>query len=101
MTNSPDVELRKDAAAELFYTFDWSDWLGADAEIDAYTITIEGDDAALLYSNDTLTDSNTKVKLLLTGGTLDQRYRITCQITTDEATPQIDERSFYLSIVDR
>jgi hypothetical protein len=103
---TPDCTLRKDPIAEKLYGFDWTDWLSTDAEIAASTWTIalvDGDDALtpVTSSSETIDADGKTTSALLEAGVLNQTYKVTNRITTNETPPQIDERSFYLRIVDR
>jgi hypothetical protein len=83
----------KDPAARLDYTWDWSDWLADIADtISSATVTVpDGLTAAAAPVVD-----DTAVTQRISGGTIDDAYRMICQITT--AGGLIDERSIYLTI---
>ncbi|MGB5583695.1 MAG: hypothetical protein WBO93_08885 [Gammaproteobacteria bacterium] len=73
----------------LDYVFDWDDpddsWLGTDT-IASYVVTA---DTGLTIDSDS--GDTTTVTVWLSGGTLDETYTLTCQITT--AVGRVAERS--------
>ena len=83
----------KDPAARLDYTWDWSEWLAEVADtISSATVTMP---AGLTAAGAPTVDDGA-VTQRVSGGTLDDTYRMVCQITT--AGGLIDERSIYLTI---
>lgn len=86
----------KDPAARLDYTWGWSDWLAAVSDtISSGTVTLPD---GLTAVGAPVVDDIT-VTQRVEGGTLDDTYRMVCQITTVGGL--IDERSIYLTISDR
>ncbi len=80
----------KDPDAVLDYKFDWaastngsgsSDWLDtANAEtISSHTITAE---TGLTVDSSSITDSDTSVTVWLSGGTVGEKYSVTCHVVT-------------------
>lgn len=98
MSVRPRTTLYKDPAAVLTYLFDWSDWLGATAQIATSTFTISGPDSALTKDNPSLVSGNLKSQVRLTGGTVGLTYVLTNQIVTNETPTQTDERSVNIKI---
>lgn len=86
----------KDPAARLDYTWGWTDWLADSGDtITSATVTVP--DELTKVGAPVVTD--TDVTQRIEGGTLDDTYRMVCQITT--AGGLIDERSIYLTIRNR
>jgi hypothetical protein len=86
----------KDPAARLDYTWGWSDWLAEITDtISSATVTVP--DGLTAVGVPVVTD--TDVTQRIEGGTLDEAYRMVCQITTVGGL--IDERSIYLTISNR
>lgn len=86
----------KDPTARLDYTWDWTKWLAdIDDTISTATVTLpEG----LTAAEATVVDGPF-VTQMVEGGDLESVYRMICQIAT--AGGLIDERSIYLTIIDR
>jgi len=82
-----------DADAELKYSFDWTDWLPSGAAIDSYDITYTD---GVTIDQEAINGAGTIVSFRASGVALGARERVTCQIVTDEAVPQTDERSIVL-----
>lgn len=86
----------KDPGARLPYTWDWTDWLAAEADtISDATVRLP---QGLIADGEPVIDGGF-VTQLVQGGTVDTVHRMVCQITT--AGGLIDERSIYLTIKDR
>lgn len=86
----------KDPAARLDYTWDWTAWLAEITDtISSATVTVP----AGLTAAGPPTVTATAVTQRISGGALDDAYRMVCQITT--AGGLIDERSIYLTISNR
>lgn len=86
----------KDPAARLDYTWEWSEWLADIADtIGSATVTVPD---GLTAVGVPVVDG-TAVTQRVSGGTLDDSYTMVCQVTT--AGGLIDERSIYLTIIDR
>lgn len=79
----------KDPDAILDYQFDWSVWL-AEGETIASAIL----DVPAGLTLDSQDDTNTTVTAWLSGGTVDEGYRVVCNITTSEG--RTDDRSIYI-----
>ncbi len=86
----------KDPSALLDYSWDWSAWL-ADVSDTISSVTVTVPDGLTAVGSPTVTD--TDVTQRISGGTLDEAYRMVCQITTVGGL--IDERSIYLTISNR
>lgn len=89
----------KDPAAILDYVEDWADWLDAlpDTLAAPATVTVSGDDAALVVNSCTIVGK--QVHVWLSGGTLGVKYAVTVRINT--AGGRRDERTFYVKVKDR
>ena len=95
----PGETIPKDPDAELPYDWDWSEWLGDDAEIASITVTAEtGLD---VDDSDIVTPANQVVRVWLSGGDAGESYKVTCRVTTDETPPRIDDRSVRIRVRER
>lgn len=88
----------KDPASVKIGQFDWDSYLDAGVELMTPTVVVAGPDALLTVASVALVSGNRKVNFKLSAGTLGATYTVTCQVTTVEAVPQIDERSFLVLI---
>mgnify|MGYP003491741341 FL=1 len=88
------AEMPHDPQAVLDYSWDWADWLGADA-IASHTVTVAAGDVV----KDSDSRTATAVTAWLSGGTDGTRARVTCHITT--AAGRQDDRTIYLAIKNR
>jgi hypothetical protein len=86
----------KDPAALLDYSWDWGPWL-AEADDTINSATVHVPDGLTAVGSPTV--NGAVVTQRVTGGTVDTTRKITCQITTVGGL--IDERSIYLTIMDR
>jgi hypothetical protein len=86
--------MEKTEAGVLWYKFDWkaytnetgnTDWLGTDETISSYSISNE---AGITIESSSLTDDSTSVSVLVSGGTPEEYYDITCSIVTTEGQEQ-------------
>jgi hypothetical protein len=87
----------KDPNAKLSYTIDWSEWLPTSTTISASTWTLEtisGDAAPIV--NFAAVNTTTTATITITGGTTNNVYTVTNQITTSAGL--IDRRYFRLQI---
>lgn len=104
----------KDPDAVLDYTFDWaplensrdgatSNWLDRTSSpiegISTRTITVSPSESpeVLVVDSSSIVDTNTGVRVWLSGGAAGKRYRVHCKIVTDASTPRTDER--YIEIL--
>lgn len=80
----------KDANAKKNYKFDFaaltngvdganSDWLASGESIQSYSLAV---DTGITLESDSLTDSNTSVTIVVSGGTPGQSYKIVCRPVT-------------------
>lgn len=83
-----DGTFTKDPQAVLDYKFDFaaltngtgeSNWLADGETIIEATVTAE---AGITVDSDSITDTNTSVTVIVSGGELDRSYAITCHIVT-------------------
>ncbi|WP_020135016.1 hypothetical protein [Streptomyces sp. 351MFTsu5.1] len=83
----------KDPVDLLPYTWDWGDWLTEVGDtISSATVTVpEG-----LTADGAATFDETSVTQRIAGGTVDETYTVSCQITT--AGGLIDKWSIYITI---
>lgn len=89
------AQFEKDPAARLDYTFEWADWLN---EGDAIATASAAAESPLSVVGSAVV-SGTKVTIRAQGGTVGQKHRLTCHVTTDSGL--IDERSVDLYIRER
>jgi hypothetical protein len=87
--------IKKDPAAVLDYTLDWSTdgWLGIDTIASVVWAVPAG------ITQTAASNTTTGATVWLSGGTLATSYTVTCRITT--AAGRTDERSFRIIIKDR
>lgn len=86
---------RKSPTAVLDYTFDWTDWLEAGDTLASAVVTITGEDDALVI--DAQNDGFPVVEVILSGGTVGVRYRVTCHAVS--ANGLEDDLSFILHCI--
>lgn len=99
----------KDPDAVLDYIFDWApatngrnsrleDWLDvANGEtISSHSVSA---DTGITVDSDSRIDSDTAVVVWLSGGAEHARYKVTCQITTNQG--RTDERTFEVIMKER
>lgn len=79
----------KDPDAVLDYQWDWSDWLAVGEVI---TSAVVAPDTGIVL--DSQSNTNTSVTAWISGGTVDEGYRVVCSIVTSESRE--DDRSIYL-----
>jgi hypothetical protein len=91
----------KDPDAALFYGLDWSKWLAAGALIAESAWLVEGPDTTLTFDHASVVQGQTSTQLRLLGGTAGKLYTVTNRITTNEAVPQTDDRSFAVQVSER
>ena len=84
----------KDPDATLDYEFDWSDWLATGETIASEDVTVEDG-----LTKGSVTESDGKVTVRLSGGTVNTRYSVACKITTSSG--QIDERTMSILVKNR
>lgn len=90
---------RKDPDATLDYSFNFTDWLGADT-IATITPAIEN----VTDAGGTITASGHNGKIAtvwLSGGTLGKVIKLRCRITTVNSPPRVDDRTMFLKVTDR
>jgi hypothetical protein len=93
--------IEKDPEAQLFYTFDWSDWLtGNDTIASAvYTVTARiNDPSPIVRVTNGITGGN-KTFVELRGGQVNKSYVVSVKVTT--TTGLIDRRSFRVKVENR
>ena len=86
----------KKPSAVLDYKFDWSNWLASGETISTRTITAED---GITVDSSSITDSSTSVTVWLSGGTANESYNVTCDITT--SATRTDGRSIDIQVRDR
>ena len=88
-------QMDKTEAGVIWYKFDWKaytngtgskDWLAEDETILSYIIV---SDAGLTISVELLTDDDTSVSILVSGGTFDEYYDVSCTIETSEGQTEV------------
>jgi hypothetical protein len=83
----------KDPQSTLDYKFDWTGWLAEDT-ISSAVVTVP---TGLTSSGSSIIGKT--VVVWLAGGTVEQNYIVTCNITT--AAGRIDERSMIIQCADK
>lgn len=83
----------KDPDSRLDYEVDWTAWLGDDTITTTAWTVPDG----IAKESDSHTD--TAATIWLSGGTVNQTYAVTCEITT--AAGRTDDRTIRLTIRDR
>lgn len=86
----------KDPAARLDYTWDWGLWLTAAGDTISAAIVLVPEGLTAVGSP---TINGAFVTQRVSGGVVDTTFKMICQITTTGGL--IDERSMYLTIMDR
>jgi hypothetical protein len=100
-TTGDKPTIDKDPNAILDYVWDWSAWLAVVGDaIASHTITINDGVANSLTLNSSTNTAGT-VTAWLSGGTVGEKVKVTCRITTSNATPRVDDRSVYIKIRER
>lgn len=84
----------KDPDAVLDYQFDWSVWMAEGDAIASFELDVP-DELTL----DSSSNTDTTVTAWLSGGTLDEGYKVTCHIVTDDGRE--DDRSIYIACQSR
>lgn len=99
----------KDPGAKLDYKFDWapltngspggvSDWLEPGETISSFTIT---PDSGITVDLSVLADSDTSVVVWLSGGDVNNIYKVICHIVTSSSIPREDDRTLYVKMVQK
>lgn len=94
------LTILKDTEAQLFYTFDWSEWLVDGDSLDTvnYTITARANDPdPLIKESQGINGARTFVEL--SNGQEGKTYVVTCAITTAQGL--IDRRNFRVKVLAR
>ncbi len=107
--NMPDwkqgIVFQKDPNSVLDYEFDWSaltngsgssDWLSLGETISSATVVVS---AGLTKDSDTLVNSNTGVRVFLSGGSIGIEYTVACLIVTSDA--RTDERTITIYVANQ
>jgi hypothetical protein len=97
VSGSGRATITKDPNATLDYTFDWTAWL-APLEGDTIIAAELLADPALTITAQSIVGGN-KVIAYISGGTAGELHQVTCRITT--LGGRIDDRSFYLRMLDK
>ena len=94
------LTIQKDTEAQLFYTFDWVDWLPDGDALDTVEYTVQAranDPDPLVKESEGITGTKTYIEL--SNGQVDKTYIVTAKITTQDGL--IDRRSFRVRVQDR
>jgi len=94
------LTIEKDPEAQLFYTFDWVDWLPQGDELDTveYEITARANDPdPLTKVSEGIQGTTTYIELA--DGQTDKIYTVTAKITTVDGL--IDRRNFRVRVKNR
>lgn len=100
----------KDPYADDSYLFDWApltngtpggiaNWLQTGETIATHTITITP--TGLTNESSSQINSNTSVKVRLSGGVAGETYTVKCKITTSSNPPRKDARTINVIVGDR
>lgn len=92
--------ISKDPEAQLFYTFDWSQWLPDGDQIASvnYNLQVRANDPEPLV-NESSGYTETSTYIELSGGQVDKSYTVSATITTDNGL--IDRRYFKVKVENR
>ncbi len=94
----------KRLAAKLYYKFDWkaltngsgnADWLNDGETITDFTIS---EDSGITVNSSGLTNDNTSITVMLSGGLLNETYDIKCSIVTSDT--EEDNRVMSIRIIE-
>ena len=94
------LTIQKDTEAQLFYAFDWVDWLPDGDALDTVEYTVQAranDPDPLVKESEGITGTKTYIEL--SNGQVDKTYIVTAKITTVDGL--IDRRSFRVRVQDR
>jgi hypothetical protein len=86
----------KDPNAVLDYEIDWTDWLTGGETISTATWTVSSG-----ITKDSESNSTTKAKVWLSGGTAGTTYTATNRITTNSTPARTDERTIEIRVEQR
>lgn len=84
-----------DKDGKLSWTFEWCDWLGAHRNIASVQFTA-ATELGLYHSDHNANNATAWLDPTALTGV----YRLTCRITTDDAVPQVVERSVDIQLID-
>ena len=88
----------KDPYTEKDYRFNWADWLVAGETIVGATLVVG---TGLTLATTSIVDAGTSVLGWFTGGTHGEKYKVTCQITTDSVPARKEARTVYIEVADQ
>lgn len=94
------LTIQKDTEAQLFYTFDWAEWLPAGDSLDtvAYSIQARANDPdPLIKVSQGITGTKTYIEL--SDGQEGKTYVVTCAIVTNNGLE--DRRNFRVKVLAR
>jgi hypothetical protein len=94
------LTIQKDTEAQLFYTFDWAEWLptGDSLSLADYVITARANDPdPLIKVSQGIQGTRTYVELR--EGQLGKTYTVSCKITTTDGL--VDRRNFRVKVLAR
>lgn len=91
----------KDPEAQLFYTFDWSDWLTGSDTISAaeYEVTARVNDPDPIVIESEGISGGNKTFVELSGGVVNKSYLVSVKVTT--STGLVDRRNFRVKVENR
>jgi hypothetical protein len=98
MTSFVNGKIDKDPDAELDYAFDWTDWLAESGDTIA-SASVSADNGAEVFQIDIL--GGTVVRAWVRGGDVGTKVSLTCEITTANTPPRVDDRTVFLKIKER
>lgn len=90
----------KDPNAYLAYEVDWSAWLGSDVLTNSEWF-IAGPDSTLTADTYSILTGSQITRVWLLGGTAGNTYSVTNRITVAGTPVAKDDRSFFVSVVER
>jgi len=82
----------KDPDAEVYYEWDFSNWLAAGETISSYSFP----DFPAALTNEGDSETGGIVQMKISGGVDGESYDLTCRIVTN--TPQTEDRTFTLPV---
>ena len=95
------VWISKDPEAQLFYTFDWSEWLGVGDTISQaeYSVATRVNDPKPLTKVSNGISNGTRTYIELSSGQVGKSYVVSVKVTTENGL--VDRRSFRVKVEDR
>jgi hypothetical protein len=93
-------KIDKDPNADLNYSIDWTQWLTGSETIASSTWAVDPKSGMTMHDAG-LDVSNKIATVWLRGGAVGLSYPVTNSITTNSVPPRKDDRSIYVSVIQR